>query len=153
MVWRIKWWTLFVLIIPIFSLALPKGVSPVEFKKKKIKINDRIIQVELAESSSQQERGLMYRSKLEDDQGMLFIFPDERVRNFWMKNTYIDLSIGYFDKNRKLRIIIDMAATSLIEKADPQTYPSQYPAQYALEMKKGWFKKNKVNPGDQFDWY
>ncbi|MFN8846154.1 MAG: DUF192 domain-containing protein, partial [Bdellovibrionales bacterium] len=71
-------------------------------------------------------------------------------RAFWMKNTWIDLSIGYFDKNRILKEVIDMKSTSELE-VSPPTYPSQHKAQYALEMTKGWFEKNKIKIGDKFE--
>lgn len=136
-----------------FSLAQQKSMtagqtSDMHFEKKKVKIKNKIILVEIAETESQQERGLMYRTKMPQDEGMLFIFPRERILSFWMKNTYIDLSIGYFDKNKKLIDIQEMQSTSPIMLGSPKTYPSSGPAKYALEMNRGWFKKNKINVGD-----
>lgn len=123
-----------------------------DFPKKKIQINGKTITVEVAETPAQQQQGLMFREKLAANAGMIFVFPDEDIRSFWMKNTYIDLSIGYFDKNRKLIDIQDMKATSVAQTNFP-SYVSRAPAQYALEMNQGWFKKQGVKLGDKFSWH
>ena len=84
----------------------------------------------------------MYRNSLPKDEGMLFIFDEERTLSFWMKNTYIDLAIAYFDKNQKIVDIQEMKATNSLMLEEPPSYPSAKPALYALEMNSGWFKKN-----------
>jgi uncharacterized membrane protein (UPF0127 family) len=91
----------------------------------------------------------MFRKSMPENDGMLFIFSQEDTRYFWMKNTYIDLSIGYFDKEKALIDIQEMKATSMMETRPP-SYPSAKPAMYALEMNKGWFAKNKVKLGEKF---
>lgn len=139
--------------ILIFSLAvyakppaLPKVASESKFKKERIKIAGKVISVEIAESEEQHELGLMYRKSLGKNDGMLFIFPIEKPLYFWMKNTFIDLSIGYFDKNAVLIKIQEMKATSVMESAPP-SYPSTKAAKFALEMNKGWFAKNEIKIG------
>lgn len=124
-------------------------VSKISFATKKIKLGSQVIQVELAESPAQLERGLMYRTSLKNNQGMLFVFPTEQNLSFWMKNTFIDLSIGYFNKNKKLVDIQEMKATTELQ-TDIPNYPSREPAQFALEMNAGWFKKNNIKLGDSF---
>lgn len=119
----------------------------VNFKKKIAKIGKKTITVEIAETSKQLEHGLMYRKKLAADSGMLFIFPDEQIRMFWMKNTLIDLSIGYFNKQKKLIDIHEMKATSSVMQQDLPGYASKGPAMFALEMDAGWYKKNKIELG------
>ncbi|MBC7742658.1 MAG: DUF192 domain-containing protein [Bdellovibrionaceae bacterium] len=91
----------------------------------------------------------MFRKKLGSDEGMLFVFESEGIRTFWMKNTLIDLSIGYFDKSKKLIDIQEMKAMNSVLEKDLPTYPSKSPAMYALEMPTGWFKKNKIKEGAQ----
>jgi uncharacterized membrane protein (UPF0127 family) len=78
---------------------------------------------------------------------MLFIFENEQILSFWMKNTFIDLSIAYIDKNKKIVDIQEMKATNQMMVGDLPSYPSAKPAMYALEMNKGWFKKNKIEIG------
>lgn len=118
------------------------------FSKVKITLGDKKLEVELAETSDQHERGLMFRDKMGENDGMLFIFKNEETRFFWMKNTLIDLSIGYFDKSGTLIDIQEMkSGKGVTNDMLLPSYPSAKPAKYALEMNKGWFDKNKVKLG------
>jgi hypothetical protein len=122
-------------------------VTPVKFEKEKIQIGTKKITVEMAKSRAQHEYGLMFREKLATDSGMLFIFDEEIPLSFWMKNTYIDLSIAYIGKDKKIVDILEMKSTTSIQ-TDYPSYPSAKPAMYALEMNKGWFTKNHIKIGD-----
>ena len=122
--------------------------SETTFKQQTIKVGSLRLKAEIAENEEQWQRGLMYRTHLDQDRGMLFIFPKEEPRSFWMKNTFIPLSIGYFDKNKKLLEVIDMEPV-VSEMATPKSYPSSYPAKYALEVNLGWFTRNKIKIGSQ----
>jgi len=125
------------------SVAL--GASP--FKKKKITVGAKTLVVEIAETPDQHERGLMFRDKMGPDEGMLFIFKNEETRFFWMKNTLINLSIGYFDKNGKLIDVQEMTSGKNVPDEQLPSYASAKPAKYALEMSEGWFTKNKIKLG------
>lgn len=127
-----------------FQLCFAEEIA---FKKQNIMVNNKKIRVEIAATEAQHAQGLMFRKKLGANEGMLFVFEDESFRGFWMKNTIINLSIGYFDQSKKLVDIQEMKATSMLEKESPPTYPSKAPAKYALEMPEGWFKKNKISEG------
>lgn len=127
-----------------------KKDQKVKFKKTFIKIKNIKIDVELAETEEQLEYGLMFRDRLSTNQGMLFIFDQERPLSFWMKNTIIDLSIAYFDKNKKIVDIQEMKATSSLDLQIP-SYPSKSPALYALEMNARWFEKNHIKVEDTFE--
>lgn len=153
---RYPWLNLFVgslLTFFIFSGSAlaksPDAVSAVIFTKSEMKVGKKPIKVELAVTPPQHEHGLMFREKLDKDTGMLFVFDDESTLNFWMKNTIIDLSIAYIDKNYTIIDIQEMKATKVGDKSDIPVYPSAKPAKYALEMEKGWFKKNKIKVGDK----
>ena len=79
--------------------------------------------------------GLMMRSTLAADHGMLFVFPDTAARAFWMKNTLIPLDILYFDADRRL---VSMQLDVPPCTADPcPTYPSSAAARYVLELSAG----------------
>lgn len=125
--------------------------TKISFEKKQIQMGSKKINVEVATSPRQHERGLMFRKKLSRNEGMMFVFERPRILQFWMKNTYIDLDIGYFTANKELIDIIPMNAYSVMTKL-PETYPSSSPAQYALEMNQGWFKKNNIKVGEHFLW-
>lgn len=101
------------------------------------------LQIELACSSEEQERGLMFRRELPENQGMLFVFEQEKSLNFWMKNTYLPLSIAYIDAAGQIVDIQDM------QPLDETTHPSAKPARYALEVNQGWFKRHAVSVGAQ----
>jgi len=102
------------------------------------------LRVELALTEEEKSKGLMNRKNLGKNNGMLFIFNYEKNQNFWMKNTYLPLSIAYLDKNGIIREIYDMKPldTSI-------TYPSKYPSLYALEVNQGWFTGNKIIRGNK----
>lgn len=115
-------------------------------EKAKISVGGKEITVELARRPEEQARGLMYRRKLGENDGMLFAYDSPRVMSFWMKNTRIPLSIAF----------IDGAGTIIqIEKMRPfdnvSRHVSRGPAQYALEMNQGWFEKNGVKVGDKVE--
>ncbi len=103
------------------------------------------ISVEIADTRELREVGLMNRDELPDDYGMLFVYPDERIRSFWMRNTRIPLDIAFIDGNGS---IVN------IEKMQPQTDEntiSAGPVMYALEMNLDWFSSNDVEPGDRLE--
>src|SRR3712207_8837960 len=91
------------------------------------------VRVEIADDPFEQSRGLMYRTALAEDRGMLFVYPDEEERSFWMRNTLIPLSIAFMDSEGRIVDIQDMKALD----DDPPHYVSAEPAKYALEVKIG----------------
>ncbi len=147
----IRWRLLFLSSILFSSFVFATGQKAPVFPKKKITINKIVLEVEVAETAEQQSYGLMNRTSLAEGQGMMFVFSNSEIRSFWMKNTFIDLSIGYFDKDKVLFQVLDMKATTLLQKNFP-SYVSRSPAQFALEVPKGWFNKHGVKIGDKFNW-
>ena len=103
------------------------------------------VKVEVADDLDEQAKGLMHRTALGEDRGMLFVYPAERDLSFWMKNTLIPLSIAYIDSEGRIVDILDMKA--LDDK--PPHYTSSEPVQYALEVNKGFFEKKGVKVGDR----
>ena len=102
------------------------------------------VQVEVADDVAEQAKGLMYREKLGENRGMLFVYPDERELSFWMKNTLIPLSIAYIDSEGRIVDILDMKPLD----DRPPHYESSEPVQYALEVNLGFFEKKGVKEGD-----
>ena len=113
--------------------------------------NGTLLKVEIARTKKEKTQGLMGRTHLPENQGMLFIFERPQKLSFWTKGTYIPLSLGYFDKNYVLKEIHFMEPQNLMEK-NPKinTYKSSCHCQYAMEVNRGWFSKNKIKIGDQF---
>lgn len=112
-----------------------KGVLP-------INVAGIELEVELAITPEEHMLGLMHRDTLEDNGGMLFVFPQERILSFWMKDTRIPLSIAFIKANGRIVRIESMKPYSL------DTHVSREKVKYALEMKEGWFKAHKVKEGD-----
>lgn len=113
----------------------------------KIQIANQVVECEIANTHASRSKGLMGRTELADGRGMLFIYPHAEVLCFWMKNTLIPLSIGFFDNEKKLIKMLDM------EPPIGDNYIRYYsadPARFALEVPKGWFQKNKIRIGDKF---
>ncbi|NJL03879.1 MAG: DUF192 domain-containing protein [Chloroflexaceae bacterium] len=107
-----------------------------------ITIGDHTLQAEVVSTFATRAQGLMYREELAADQGMLFVFADDQLRNFWMRNTRIPLSIAYLDADQRIINILDM------EPFDESLYPSAAPARYALEVNQGWFAERGIVAGD-----
>ena len=124
--------------------------ADVEFEVKKIKIGKKTLSVEVADTDERRQQGLMNRKQLDDGKGMIFIFHMETPQSFWMKNTLIPLSIAFFDSKRKLVDMFDMDP-EVSEIANPRIYRSNKLSQYALEVPKGWFKKNGIKVGHTFN--
>ena len=105
------------------------------------------VRVELADDLAEQTKGLMDRTTLGENRGMLFVYPEERELSFWMKNTPIPLSIAFIDSERR---IIDIQDMKPLDDRPPH-YVSSEPAQYALEVNQGFFKKRGVKVGDRVE--
>jgi uncharacterized membrane protein (UPF0127 family) len=131
-----------------WSVATAAEASP-NLPRKRISIGGKIIMVEIADDEASRSHGLMFRQALPDNTGMLFIFEQEQQLAFWMKNTLIPLSIGYFDDKKTLIDIKEMIP-AVAGELRPKTYVSAKPALYALEVPKGWFARNKVELGSKF---
>lgn len=129
--------------ISLSALAQSKEKAPT-FAHKKMKLAGQTLDVEIADNDEKWAYGLMFRTELKDGTGMIFVFPEEKPRSFWMKNTFVPLAIGYFNKKKELIDIQEMAAAQSEMQTEFPNYISKEPAQYALEVPKGWFQKHKV---------
>ena len=111
-----------------------------------IKVGDRTVAMQVAASHDEMERGLMFRSSLGADEGMIFVYDQPQQMNFWMRNTEIPLNIGFFDAGGELKETYEMYPH------DEKTVSSHSRAlQYALEMNPGWFSRNGLKPGAKLD--
>lgn len=137
--------TLFFTLLIAFHFAATAEVKTLVFS------NGKKIKVEIASTPEEKAKGLMYRTSLPENSGMLFIFPYEQKLSFWMKNTYIPLTIGFFDSKFKLLETKDMQPhLGPVPDDKLPHYESARVAKYALEMQLGWFAKNKIKPGVTF---
>lgn len=111
-------------------------------KTAEIRVGPATIKVELARTELERERGLMFRKKLPDGTGMLFIFESDQRLSFWMKNTILPLSLAYVSSDGIIRQIIDLEPQSL------EALQSERSVRYALEVPRGWFDRAGVKVGD-----
>jgi uncharacterized protein len=106
-----------------------------------------VIRAELALTPDQWQRGLMFRKSLPENSGMLFVFPDEAIQSFWMKNTLIPLDMIFISANDR---VVDIKNNFLPCTTDPcPTYQSVLPAKYVLEVNAGMVQKEGIAIGDQ----
>ena len=103
------------------------------------------VRVEVADDMDEMAKGLMGRTALAEDAGMLFVYPEERELSFWMRDTLIPLSIAFMDGEGRIVDIQDMKALD----DRPPHYTSAEPARYALEVNKGFFDERGVEVGDR----
>lgn len=104
------------------------------------------ITAEVAATLTSQMCGLSLRHSLPVDHGMLFTFDQDRIVSFWMKDTFIPLSIAYLDADGKILEIYD-----LDPRYPENQYISKVPVRYALEVNQGWFIDNDIKIGDRLE--
>ncbi len=111
--------------------------------------NDSIIKtldIEIADDEYQTQTGLMYRDQMDKKQGMLFIFPDEILRSFYMKNTRIPLDIIFIDNNNTI-----VSFQKNAKPFDETSLPSKAPAKYVLEINAGLSEEWGLEEGDRIE--
>jgi len=138
---------LFFIVFFFGSLSSCKALE--KFEKKELVIEGKAgnvtLTAELAMTEAQREQGLMYRKELKDGEGMLFVFQNDQILSFWMKNTLVPLSIAYISYNGRILEIYDMQPGNL----DPVR--SSRSVRYALEVPQGWFSRAGLGVGDRVE--
>ncbi|MEO8754171.1 MAG: DUF192 domain-containing protein [Casimicrobiaceae bacterium] len=122
-------------------LAISMHSFASELPTRTLTIGTHKLTAELATTPEQRQTGLMNRFSLKPDYGMLFVFERPEPLSFWMRNTYVALSIAFISADGTILNIEDM---------QPQTddpHWSRGAALYTLEMKKGWFAERGIVPG------
>jgi len=105
------------------------------------------IDIEIADTDYDRQLGLMNRKSMEENQGMLFIFPTERYQSFWMLNTLFSLDMLFINSNKEI-VTIHKNTTPLSQ----QSYPSSKPAIYVVEVVAGYTDKFNIKEGDKIYW-
>ena len=132
--------TLAILIVAsaLTSQADPLITYPLRIKKHEIR-------AEIANTAQDRLRGLMFRDKLAENSGMIFLYPRPEASAMWMKNTRIALSVAFIDANGRILNIAEM------EPFSEEAHASSGAAAYALEMNRGWFRKQGIKAGDRVE--
>ncbi len=110
-----------------------------------IRVEGNEVMVEIADDPETRGRGLMNRDSIPEDHGMLFVYPEEQILSFWMRNTRIPLDIAFLDRSGFILEIQQM------EPHDERSHASSQPAMYALELRQGWFEDHGVEAGDRVE--
>lgn len=136
-------WARLALLLAVASLAATTaGGAPLP--RLKLKLGPNTFLVEVAGSPHQREQGLMDRTRLDDDAGMLFVFEKKERHCFWMSHTLLPLSIAFLANDGTILETADM---------QPQTanlHCPQTPVRFALEVKQGAFSSKGILPGMRF---
>ena len=108
-------------------------------------IKDHVIEVEIADEFNEWSQGLSNREFMEENKGMLFVFPGKQIRRFWMKDMNFPLDIVWLDDNK----IIKIDQNAQPEGNSPtRRYSSPMPINYVLEVNAGWCNQNNIKVGN-----
>lgn len=110
-----------------------------------LKIGSHAIRAEVANTEEGRRQGLMFRERLGENAGMIFLYPQPEITAMWMKNTRIALSVAFIDGSGRILNIEDMVPFS------EDAHASRGAAAYALEMNRGWFGKRGIKAGDRVE--
>ncbi|CAH2896256.1 MAG: Exported protein [uncultured Paraburkholderia sp.] len=127
---------------PAHAQQMPAGAKqPGEFPRAKLTAGMFVIDAAVAANDADREQGLMYRTNLAPNEGMLFVFNENAVHCFWMKNTLIPLSIAFIRADGTVTDIDEMQAETTNNHCPKNN------GVYALEMSKDWFTSKGIKPG------
>jgi len=118
-------------------------------KQNRVCFKRHCFTVEIAKTPQERQLGLMFRKQLSLNRGMLFVFPEEKLYAFWMKNTYLPLDIIWLNKNKEIVFIKEGAKPCLAETC-ALIEPTRS-ALYVLEINAGLVKETGMKIGDQLE--
>jgi len=145
-----------VVLLFVFIQSSKKEGTDTEYMFKKqgeLTFNDSLgnlktkINIEIANSDFDRQLGLMFRRHMENNDGMLFIFPNEEMQAFWMRNTFIPLDMIFVNAAKKI-VTIHRNTQTLSD----QSYPSAAPALYVIEVNAGFCSLHNINEGDRINY-
>lgn len=132
--------------IPIIIVILAVAVILFQNSNKNVCFDSNCIKAEVADDSHERSYGLMYRTSLEENTGMLFIFDFSEKHGFWMKNTLIPLDILWLDENKK---VIHMVTAQPCEEEPCLSFAPTRNALYVIETNAGFAEENNIQIGDE----
>jgi len=111
------------------------------FSSTQLSAGMHLIKAEVAATDPERQQGLMFREKMANNAGMVFVFDQPATQCMWMKNTLLPLSVAFIDEQGKIVNIEDMQPQTLASHCSKQV------VKYALEMNLGWFRQKNIKPG------
>ncbi|MCK4909148.1 MAG: DUF192 domain-containing protein [Planctomycetes bacterium] len=134
-----------VIVIGAYLVLIPPKPTPPQQTPVILRINQHELQIEVVFTPQTRAKGLMNRPSLPENNGMLFIYPNEQPLSFWMKNTRIPLAIAFIKADHTIIQIESM------KPFDANSTVSKKPVKYALEVNDGWFKKHRIKVGNRVE--
>ncbi|EWC40608.1 DUF192 domain-containing protein [Stutzerimonas stutzeri] len=130
-----------VLLLSLVAVAIPAQAA----EPLLLRMGEHRLTAEYATTADQRQLGLMWRTELAADSGMLFRFGEVRRHCLWMKDTPLPLSAAFLDEGGVIVDVIDL------EPLSTEIRCSQRPARYALEVNQGWFDKRDIGRGARLE--
>lgn len=115
---------------------------------QKVKIGENTFKVEVADTPEKKMQGLMFRSSLDNDKGMIFPFEEESEKRFWMKDTIIPLDMIFINRDK---VIVNITTAMPCKEMPCMNYPSGAPAMYVLEINAEEAAKRNIKIGDKIE--
>jgi hypothetical protein len=129
------------------ACASPKSADPPPRPAARVFVESaggtHAVTVEVVRSDEERARGLMNRTRLDPDAGMLFVFAESDDHSFWMKNTFLPLDMIFVDEQGRVAAVLENVPPLTTE---PRTVGR--PSRYVLEVNGGWAARHGVRPGD-----
>lgn len=124
-------------------LAWSLGEPQLKLPRVTLKAGMHLIQAQVAATPEQRATGLMFRTEMPSNEGMLFVFEQPAVQCFWMKNTLLPLTAAFVADDGSIVNLADMKPQTL------DSHCSEKPVRYVLEMNQGWFAKRGLKAGSR----
>ena len=139
--------SLILVVVFLFIYYFIQSLIPAKTKKTEVKIKGQIFISSLAETPSQRQKGLSGLKRLEENEGMLFVFRDKKIRTFWMKDVNFGLDIIFIDGDK----IVDTTTLKKSVGKNIPSYISKKPADKVLEINAGMVDKIGMKIGDKIE--
>lgn len=140
-------------VVGIFSIPSESKLEAVEFPRGMIKIDDKVLEVQIADTEPRRVRGLMFQQPLPYDKGMFFVFDTPGDYSLWMLNMEFSLDMIWFDDNGNV-VHIEKNVPPCKTALETMTCPSYSPDKeslYILEVTSGFVDKFKINQDSKLD--
>ena len=139
-----KWLLVLLLCVPVMGFSVEPAVSrstQTVRDVRQIKVGKYALSVEIMATEQDRMQGMMFRTRMDANEGMLFVFGQTARYCMWMKNTKIPLSVAFLDEKGTIVNMADM------QPETEDSHCARKPVRYALEVPQGWFKRHHIKEG------
>jgi len=134
-------------VIGLYTLPSDSKLESVEFPRGTILIDDKVLEVQIADSEPRRVRGLMFQDQLPYDQGMIFVFDEPGLYSLWMLNMQFSLDMIWFDQDGHVVHVEENVppCKTVVEITSCQTLVPDNEASYVLEVTAGFVDQNNIS--------